>query len=90
METDPLDEKLDADLRERRKKAANLKRRLATLRQHERARGPDGKSSIAQAGGRVGGRRRAGSFEGGPTAWGLAMALKRWHGIELPKDGEKP
>jgi hypothetical protein len=65
---------------------ANLSRRLAALRQHATARDPEtGRSRIARAGGLIGGVRRAEKF-GDARALGLALNLKRWHGIPVPPD----
>jgi hypothetical protein len=47
---------------------------------HDAARGPDGRSSLAVAAGRASGRERQDD-----SAWGLDMALRRWHG-----DTERP
>lgn len=64
----------DAD-RERRKRGANLKRRLFMLRFHAVNRDYDGKSVVA----RRGGHARMGADSGGPRAAATAMALARWH-----------
>jgi hypothetical protein len=58
---------------------ANLKRRLATLRQHAAARDPDtGKSRIAQKGGLIGGPRRAAQLGDDLRIWSLEMNGRRW------------
>lgn len=62
---------------------ANMRRRASMLERHERARDPEtGKSLIAVAAGRLGGERTA-ERHGGGSAWGLRMALWRWHGVAL-------
>jgi hypothetical protein len=58
---------------------ANLRRRLAALRQHDAARDPEtGKSAIAQKGGRIGGPRRAAQLGNDPRIWSLEMNGRRW------------
>jgi hypothetical protein len=58
---------------------ANLKRRLAALKQHAAARDPDtGKSRVARAGGLVGGPRRASQLGDDPRIWSLEMNGRRW------------
>lgn len=57
---------------------ANLKRRLASLKQHAAARGDDGKSEIARRGGLIGGPARAAQFGDDPRIWSLEMNRKRW------------
>ena len=69
-----------------RQRIANMRRRAAALERHYGARGPDGKSRLAMAAGRLGGQKTA-SRLGCPRAWGLHMALKRWHGVPLPPEG---
>jgi hypothetical protein len=65
---------------ERRQRAANLRRRLALLRHHEAQRDPlTGKSHQAVRAGRLGGRKRADTHPGGPRAFGLELALRRWY-----------
>lgn len=62
---------------------ANMRRRASMLARHERARDPEtGKSLIAVEAGRRGGERTA-ERHGGGSAWGLRMALRRWHGVSL-------
>ena len=68
----------------RRQRLANLRRRLALLRHHAAQRGPDGKSQQAVRAGRLGGRKRADGHPGGPQAFGLELALRRWY----PEDGQ--
>jgi hypothetical protein len=53
--------------------------RLAALALH--AKRPD----IAATAGRKGGEATASSFPMGRRAWGVAMALRRWHGSPLPQ-----
>ena len=65
--------------RERRRRAANLARRVALLRYHGANRDWDGKSISA----RRGGHARMSADPGGPRAAATAMALARWH----PEDG---
>jgi hypothetical protein len=63
-----------------------LRRRAAMLERHAKARDPlTGKSAIAVSAGRRGGRTTADRI-GAPSAWGLRMSLKRWHGVELPPE----
>lgn len=62
---------------------ANLRRRAFMLERHHRARGPDGKSALAVRAGRLGGLRTVERHAPG-RAWGLRMALKRWHHVGLP------
>ena len=65
---------------------ANLRRRAAMLERHARARDSiTGKSALAVAAGKKGGRVTADRI-GAPSAWGLRMSLKRWHGVELPAE----
>jgi hypothetical protein len=49
---------------------------------HEAARGPDGKSRLAVEAGRLGGLRSV-ERHGSGSAWGIRMALRRWHGVPL-------
>jgi len=66
---------------------ANLRRRAAALERHAAARDPlTGKSTIAVDAGRLGGRKTADRM-GCPSAWGLRLALRRWHGVGLPHSG---
>ena len=51
-----------------------MKIRLAALRRHAAARGPDGKSELAVAAGKASARGREDE-----QAWGLEMAIRRWH-----------
>ncbi len=62
---------------ERREHGRRLKIRLVALRRHAAARGPDGKSELAVAAGKSSARQRAGD-----TAWGLDLAIRRWHGVK--------
>jgi len=65
-------------------RVANLRRRASMLERHARARDPfTGKSRIAVEAGRQGGRRTV-ERHGGGSAWGLRLALRRWHGVSLP------
>ena len=57
---------------------ANLKRRLAALKQHAAARGEDGKSELARRGGLIGGPRRAAQY-GDFRIWSLEMNSHRWN-----------
>jgi hypothetical protein len=66
---------VSASEEDRRKQAANLKRRLFMLRFHALNRDFDGKSAIA----RRGGQARMARDPGGPRAAALQMALTRWH-----------
>ena len=59
---------------EQREHARRLKLRLAALKRHAAARGPDGRSELAVAAGKASARQRDGD-----RAWGLEMALKRWY-----------
>ena len=59
---------------ERRERGRRLKIRLAALKRHAAARGADGKSELAVAAGKASGRQREGD-----EAWGLELALRRWH-----------
>ena len=61
---------------------ANLKRRLAALRQHAAARDESGKSSVARKGGLRGGATRAAQFGDGRIL-ALSLNLKRWHGVPM-------
>jgi len=69
---------------------ANLRRRAAALERHAAARDPlTGKSHLAVAAGRLGGLKTV-ERHGPGSAWGLRMALCRWHGIPLPrKEGKE-
>ena len=51
-----------------------LKLKLAALRRHAAARGPDGRSELAVAAGKASGIKRESD-----TGWGLEMALRRWY-----------
>ncbi len=65
---------------------ANLRRRAAMLERHAAERDPaTGRSALAVAAGRLGGQRTA-ERHGGGSAWGLRLALRRWHGIPLNND----
>ena len=66
--------------REHREHVRRLRIRLAALRRHAAARGPDGKSTIAVDAGRSSARRRLGD-----SAWGLEQAIRRWY----PKDEDR-
>lgn len=61
---------------------ANLKRRLAALRQHSVARGEDGKSAVARKGGLIGGPVRAAQLGDDPRIWSLEMNGRRWGWIK--------
>ena len=54
--------------------------RLAALRRHQAARGPDGRSELAVAAGKASGIAREGD-----QAFGLGLAMLRWH----PEKNEK-
>ena len=69
-------EKPQDDLQDRRRQAANLRRRVAMLRFHAANRDWDGKSVIA----RRGGHARMDADPGGPRAAATSMAIARWHG----------
>jgi hypothetical protein len=59
---------------------AHLKRRLRMLERHNQARDPQtGKSTIAVAGGQAAARTNVERDPGGPSAFGLRLALRRWH-----------
>jgi hypothetical protein len=77
---------MPAALDPEQERVANLRRRAAMLELHDRARGPDGKSKLAVSAGRRGGQRTA-ERHGTGRAWGLGMALLRWHHIPLPVEG---
>ena len=59
---------------EQRERARRLKIRLAALRRHRAAKGPNGKSELAVSAGKASGRQREGD-----RAWALDMAIKRWY-----------
>jgi len=60
---------------EQREHVRRLKIRLAALKRHAKAKDPQtGKSELAVAAGRASGRTREGD-----KAFGLDLALKRWH-----------
>ena len=63
-----------------REHTRKLRIRLAALKRHAAARGPDGKSKLAVAAGKASGIAREGD-----QAFGLELALKRWH----PEENEK-
>ena len=74
---------MPAALDPRQERVANLRRRASMLERHEAAHDPvTGKSKLAVAAGRLGGQRTA-ERHGGGSAWGLRMALRRWHGVEI-------
>ncbi len=54
--------------------AFTARKGMPLLERHQRARGADGKSAIAVAAGRIGGRH-TGEPHGGGSAWGLRLAL---------------
>ncbi len=66
---------LSNSTREQRERRRRLKIRLAALKRHAAARGPDGRSELAVAAGKKSGAQREGD-----AAWGLELALRRWHG----------
>jgi hypothetical protein len=67
---------------------ANLKRRLYALERHNQARDPvTGKSQIAVAGGQAAARVNVERDPGGPSAFGLRLALRRWHPELLEESG---
>ena len=69
---------------------ANMRRRASMLERHERARDPEtGKSAIAVEAGRRGGERTA-ELHGGGSAWGVRMALRRWHNVKIEPAGSPP
>ncbi len=68
-----------ADTVAQRRHIANLRRKLALIRHHAAQRGPDGRSLQAVRAGHIGGRKRADSYPGGPRAFGLELALRRWY-----------
>jgi hypothetical protein len=74
---------MGAALDPEQQRVANMRRRAYMLEKHEKSKGPDGKSTLARKAGRVGGQRTA-ERHGGGSAWGLRMALHRWHGVPLP------
>ena len=57
-----------------REHVRRLRIRLAALRRHKAARGPDGKSQLAVAAGQASGRQREGD-----KVWALGMAIRRWY-----------
>ena len=59
---------------ERQERRRRLKLRLAALKRHKAARGPDGKSKLAVSAGKASARCRKDD-----RAWGLELALKRWY-----------
>lgn len=62
-----------------------MKMRASALERHARSRDPlTGKSTIAVAAGRQGGRATVDKHPSG-SAWGLRLAMLRHHGIPLPK-----
>ena len=66
---------------EKREHVRRKRIRLAALKRHAAARGRDGKSELAVAAGRASARGRHDD-----EAWGLEMALRRWH----PRTNGKP
>lgn len=61
-----------------REHVRRLKIRLAALKRHQAARDPvSGKSSLAVSGGKASAKQREGD-----RAWGLDLAIKRWHGTD--------
>lgn len=59
-----------------RERVRRMRIRLAALKRHQAARGPDGRSTLAVSAGQRGAATRQGD-----SVWGLALALKRWHGV---------
>ena len=57
-----------------RERVRRLRIRLAALRRHAAARGPDGRSELAVAAGKASGIAREGD-----KVWALDMAIRRWH-----------
>lgn len=72
----------------RRRRLANLKRRLAMLAIHRANRLPDGRSAIAVRGGKAAWRKRANSHPGGERGLALELALAR-HYPELTRHKEQ-
>ena len=63
---------------ESREHLRRLRIRLAALKRHRAARDPlTGKSTLAVDAGRASAKQREGD-----RAWGLDLAIKRWHGRE--------
>ena len=69
---------------EQRERLRRMRIRLAALRRHQAARGPDGKSELAVAAGKSSGRSREDD-----RAWGLGMAIRRWYPEPNPEDGNR-
>ena len=46
--------------------------------------------SLAKAAGRKGGEATSSKFSGGKRAWGLAMAMKRWHKTPFTYESRAP
>ena len=61
-----------------RERVRRMRIRLAALKRHAAAKGPDGKSELAVSAGKASGRQREGDH-----AFGLELALRRWY----PADG---
>ena len=62
---------------DRRRRLANLKRRLFMIGFHRANRLPDGRSAVAVRGGKAAWRKRAASHPGGERGLALELAMKR-------------
>ena len=68
---------------QRRRRLANLKRRLFMIGFHRANRLPDGRSAIAVRGGKAAWRKRSDSHPGGERGLALELAMKRHYPDEL-------
>ena len=76
------------DERDRRRRLANLKRRLFMIGYHRANRLPDGRSAIAVRGGKAAWRKRANSHPGGERGLALELAMAR-HYPEMAQRNEQ-
>ena len=71
---------------ERRRRLANLKRKLFMIGHHRANRLPDGRSAIAVRGGKAAWRKRVAAHPGGERGLALELAMKRHYPDEESGD----
>lgn len=67
----------DVEVGQRRRRVANLKRRLFMIGFHRANRLPDGRSAVAVRGGKAAWRQRADAHPGGERGLALELAMRR-------------
>ena len=73
----PLVSTFDVEVGQRRRRLANLKRRLFMIGFHRANRLPDGRSAVAVRGGKAAWRKRADDHPGGERGLALELAIRR-------------